>query len=121
MGLIANEGKPKYMLLTSRSAPRNQQQAESFADNLTSEAVSDFVYLGTAITSGNDTSLEIKRRITFANRCYYGLNTEIKSRVLSRKTKILLNKALIISVLLYGAEAWVLTLNPEYALGAFEI
>ena len=43
VGLINNEGKTKYVLSTSRSAPKHQQQAELFADNFTFEAISDFV------------------------------------------------------------------------------
>ena len=33
-----------------------------------------FIYFGSAVTTENDVSLEIKCRIPFANRCYYGLN-----------------------------------------------
>ena len=108
------------MLSTSRHAPRNQQHTELFADSFSFEAVSDFVYLCIAITSGSDTSLEIKRRIRFANRCYYELSMQIESRVLSLKTKIQLYKTIIMPVLLYGAEEWVLAQNDEPDLSVFE-
>ena len=77
------------------------------------------VYLGTAITSGNDTSLEIKRRSTFAKRILPP--TQMKTRVLSRKTKVTLYKTLIMSVLLNGVEGWVLSQYDYSALDVYEI
>ena len=80
----------------------------------------DFVYLGTSITNNNNVSDEIKRRLTLANRCYFGLNRQLSSRALSRRTKLTLYKTLIIPVLLYGAEAWTLSAADEKSLGTFE-
>ena len=42
------------------------------ADNYTFDIVKEFIHLGSAVTTTN-VSLEIKRWITVANRCYYGL------------------------------------------------
>ena len=78
------------------------------------------MYLGSAVNSKNNVSLEIKRRITLANRCYYGLSRQLSSRALSRRTKVTLYKTLILPVLLYGAEAWVVTQSDAAALGVFE-
>ena len=47
------------------------------------EVVKDFVYLGSSITTDNDLSLEIRRRITLANRCYFGLRKQLSKKVLS--------------------------------------
>ena len=55
--------------------------------------------------NNNDVSLEIKRRVTHANRCYFGLNRQMSSRDLSRAMKLTLYKALILLMLLYDAEA----------------
>ena len=99
MGLAVNEGKTKYMFSTSRDVRRTDSRIT--ADNYTLDTV-------TAVTTKNDVSLEIKRRITFANRCYYGLNGQLSNRDLSRTTKLILYKTLILPVLLYGAEAWIL-------------
>ena len=72
----------------------------------TFDTVKEFIYLGSDVTTKNDVSLEIKRRIILANRCYYGLNGQLSNRDLSRTTKLILYKTLILPVLLYGAEAW---------------
>ena len=45
-----------------------------------------------------------RRRITLANRCYFGLRKQFSKKALSWRTKICLYKALILPVLLYGAE-----------------
>ncbi|XP_053968149.1 uncharacterized protein LOC128869602 [Anastrepha ludens] len=86
----------------------------------TFEVVPEFIYLSAAVNSNNDISLEIKRRSTLANRCYYGLSKQLSSRALSRMTKLTLYKTLIIPVLLYGAEAWVVSQSDAAALGVFE-
>ena len=39
------------------------------ADNYTFDTVNEFIYLGSAVTTKNDASLEIKRRITLVNSC----------------------------------------------------
>ena len=70
---------------------REDIQHRRFGQNVTIdrrnfEVVKDFVYLGSAVNAENNTSAEINRRITLANR--FG-------KVLSRGTKVLLYKTLI--------------------------
>ena len=77
------------------------------------EVVKDFVYLGSAVNRDNNTSTEIKRRITFANRCFFGLKRQLSNRAISRNTKLTLYNTLIIPVLLYGAETWTLLKADE--------
>ena len=84
------------------------RQAETSGVYYTFDTVKEFIYLGFAVTTKNDVSLEIKQRITLANGCYYGLNGQLSNRDLSRTIKIMLYKTLILPVLLYGAEAWTL-------------
>ena len=91
-------------------------------DNYTFDTVKEFIYLGSAVTTKKDFSLEIKRRITLANRCYYGLNGQLSNRDLSRTRQNLYStrKTLILPVLLYGAEAWTLLSTDAAALRVFE-
>ena len=72
MDLAVNECKTKYMFSTSRDVRRIDSRIT--ADNNTFDTVKEFIYLGSAVTTKNDVNLEIKRRITLSNRCYYGLN-----------------------------------------------
>ena len=72
------------------------------------------------INTDNDISREIRRRITLANRCYFGQRKQLSKKALSWRTKICLYKSLILPVLLYGGETWTLTSSDEQALGVFE-
>ncbi|XP_051859298.1 uncharacterized protein LOC127565328 [Drosophila albomicans] len=118
VGLAVNMEKTKFMVCSSRESRRLDSQLT--AENYSFGSVKEFIYLGTAITSTNDVSLEIKRRITLANRCYFGLSRQFNSRALSRRTKTTLYKTLILPVLLYGAECWTVTQSDAAALGVFE-
>ena len=77
-------------------------------DNYNFDTVNEFIYLGSAVTTKSYVSLEIKCSITLANRCYYALNGQLSNRDLSRTSKLILYKTLILSVLLYGPKAWTL-------------
>ena len=72
MDPAVNEGKTKYMFSTNRDVRRIESQIT--ANNYTFDTVKEFIYLGSAVTTKNDVSLEIKRRITLAIKSYYGLN-----------------------------------------------
>ena len=84
------------------------------------EVVTEFIYLGTQITADNNISGDIRRRITLASRCLYGLSKQLHSKMLSRTTKLILYNTLIVPVLIYGAEAWTLTDSNERMLDMFE-
>ena len=64
--------------------------------------------------------MAIKRRVTLTNSCYFGLNRQLSSRDFSRATKLTLYKAIILPVLLYGAEAWTLSNTDADALRVFD-
>ena len=68
------------------------------ANSCNFDVVKEFICLGNAINTNNDVSLEIKPRVTHANRCYFGLNRQLCK-------ELTLYKALILPVLLYGAKA----------------
>jgi hypothetical protein len=48
------------------------------------------VYLGTLITTDNNTSAEINNRITLANRSYFGLVNTLKDRNRNRNYKVII-------------------------------
>ena len=68
MDLTVHEGKTKYVLSTSGNVPRIGSQVTANIYNF--DLVKEFLYLGTTITTNNDASPEIKRRVSLANRCY---------------------------------------------------
>ena len=120
VGLVVNEGKTKYMLSSKKDAEHRRLGRSVPLGSRNFEVVKDFVYLGSAVNRDNNISTEIKRRITLANRCFFGLKRQLSNKALSRTTKVTLYNTLIIPVLLYGAETWTLLKADEEAIGLFE-
>ena len=118
MDLTVNGDKIKLMVSTTKTSSRIGPQVK--VENHNFEVVNYFIYLGTAINKTNDISFEIKRRTILANRCYFEQSKQFKNKAISRQTKITLYRKLILSVLLYGTEAWVLAKANEAVLGMFE-
>lgn len=116
-GLHVNMKKTKYLKASKNQSL--QPQTVSVGNN-TFAAVKDFVYLGSTVTEKNEISTEINRRIMAANRCYFGLRRYFRSKLLSRRTKVLLYKTLLRPVLTYGSETWVLSKKDEHRLLVFE-
>ena len=84
------------------------------------KVVKEFWYLGTVVTSDNDISSEIRRRIVQGNRAYYGLYRLLKSRRLRAHTKCEIYRTLIRPVVLYVNESWIIRAEDANALGVFE-
>ena len=89
-------------------------------DNSTFEAVEEFKYLGTTLRIQNSIREEIKSRLRSGNACYHLVQNLLSSRLLSRKLKIKIYRTIILPVVLYGCEAWSLTLREERKLRVFE-
>jgi hypothetical protein len=82
--------------------------------------VDNFRYFGSNINRENNRMVEMKTYLTIANRSYYGIMKHLNSKTLHRNIKVTIYKTLIRPVLVYGAEAWVLTKQDEMQLGCFE-
>ena len=120
IGLTINSTKTKYMVAGRDSGRSSGVGAEVVFDGDVFEVVEEFVYLGTLVTCDNDVSREVKRRIAAANRAFYGLRNQLRSRNLQTSTKFALYKTLILPVALYGHEAWTLKEADRRAFGVFE-
>jgi len=119
VGLIVNENKTKFMIAGSNRAPFNNDDSISIGDR-NFEIVDQFEYLGSTVTSDNDISVEIAKRIQKASCAFGSLRSHMRSRVLSRETKRSMYKVLIRPVLTYGSECWTLSASDEYQLLSFE-
>ena len=73
----------------------------------------DFKYLWSLITENSDNNTDIKARIMAVNRSYYSVLPLLRSKAVSRTTKIRMYKTTIRPVVLCGSEAWCLTANGE--------
>jgi len=80
-------------------------------DNSCIERVEEFKYLGTTLTNQNSIQEEIKSRLKLGNVCYYSVQNLPSSRLLSKNLKIKIYRTIILLVVLYGCETWLLTLR----------
>ena len=75
-------------------------------DGETVETVSDFIFLGSKITTDGDCSHEIKRRLLLGRKVMTNLDSIFKSRDITLPTKVCLVKAMVFPVVIYGCESW---------------
>ena len=75
-------------------------------DGETVERVTDFIFLGSNITTDSDCSHEIKRHLLLGRKAMTNLNSILKSRNITLPTKIHLVKAMVFPVVMYGCESW---------------
>ena len=70
------------------------------------ETVTDFIFLGSKITTDGDCSHEIKRRFLLGRKAMANLESILKSRDITLPTKVHLVKAMVFLVVMYGCENW---------------
>ena len=75
-------------------------------DGETVETVAEFNFLGSKITADGDYSHEIKRRLLLGRKVMTNLDSIFKSRDITLPTKVLLVKAIVFPVVMYGCESW---------------
>ena len=70
------------------------------------EAVRDFILGGSKIIADGDCSHEIRRRSILGSKAITNLDSILRSRDISLLTKVLLVKATVFPVVVYGCESW---------------
>ena len=75
-------------------------------DGKTVETVSDFIFLGSKITTDGDCSDEIKRRLLLGRKVMTNLDSILKSRDITLPTNVRLVKVMVFPVVVYGYESW---------------
>ena len=74
-------------------------------DEQTMEKGTDFILGCSKITADGDCSHEIKRQLLFGRKAMTNLDSILKSRDITLKTKVHLVKAMVFPVVLYGCES----------------
>ena len=70
------------------------------------ETVRDFLFLCSKITTDGDCSHEIERRLLFGRKAMTNLDSILKSRDITLLTKVLIVKAMVFPVVMYGSDSW---------------
>ena len=70
--------------------------------------MADFVFLGSKITADGDCNHEIKSRLLLGRKVMTNLDSLLKSRDITLLTKVCLVKSMVIPVVMYGCESWII-------------
>ena len=90
-------------------------------DGETVETVSDFIFLGSKITTDGDCSHETKRCLLLGRKVMTNLDSRLKSRDITLPTKVHLVKAMVFPVVMYGCESWTVKKAECLRIDAFEL
>src|SRR5574337_507138 len=90
-------------------------------DGETVERVSDFIFLGSKITTDGDCSHEIKRCSLLRRKVMTNVDSIFKSRDITLPTKVCLVKAMVFPVVMYGCESWTVKKAEHRRIDAFEL
>ena len=77
-------------------------------DGETMETVTYFILGGSKIIADGDCSHELKRRLLLGRKAMTNLDSILKSRGITLPTKVLLVKAMVFPVVMYGCVSWTL-------------
>ena len=115
MGLHLNIKKTKIMTTAAIVEVKFRINDEEI------ESVQDFIFLGSKINCGGESTSEIKHRITFGRTAIAGVNKIWKSKDITLTAKSRLVNAIIFPMLMYGCASWTQTMVDKRRINAFEI
>ena len=90
-------------------------------DGETVEAVADFIFWGSKITTDGDCSHEIKRHLLLGRKLMTNLDSILKSRDITLPKKAHLVKAMVFPVVMYGCESQTIKKAEHQRIDAFEL
>ena len=90
-------------------------------DGETMEAMRDFIFLGSKITSDGDCSHEVKRRLLLGRKVMTNLDSIFKCRDITLPTKLRLVKAMVFPVVTYECEIWTIKKAKCRRTNAFKL
>ena len=85
------------------------------------EVVTDFLFLGSKITTDGDCSHEIRRRLLLSRKAMTNLDSVLKCRNITLPTKVHIVKAVVFPVVMYVSESWTINKTERQRIDAFEL
>ena len=80
-----------------------------------------FIFLGSKITGNGDCSHELKRRLLFSRKAVTNLDSLLKSRDITLRTKVHLVKGMGFPVVMYGCKSWTIKKAEHQRIDSFEL
>ena len=78
------------------------------------------IFFGSKITADGDCSHEIKRHLLLGRQVMTNLDSILKNRDITLRTKVRLVKAMVFPVVMYGCENWTIK-KAECRIDAFKL
>ena len=85
------------------------------------KTVTDFIFLGSKITTDGDCTHEIKRPLLLGRKAMTNLDSILKIRDITLPTKVHLVKAMVFTVVMYGCESWTIKKTEQQRIYDFEL
>ena len=85
------------------------------------ETMTDFIFLGSKITTDGDCSHEIKRCLLLGRKAMTNPDSILKSRDSTLPIKIRIVKAMVYPVVMYRCESWTTKKDEHWRIDAFEL
>ena len=109
-GLKLNIQKTKVMA----SSPITSWQIDG-------ETVTDFIWGGSKITADGDCSHEIKSWLLLGREAMTNLDSVLKSRDITLRTKVHVVKVMVFPVVMYGFESWTIKKIEGWRIDTFKL
>ena len=90
-------------------------------DGEATETVTDFMFLGSKITTDGDCSHESKTHLLLGRKAISNLDSILKSRDITLLKNVHLVKAMVFPVVMYGCECWTIKKAERQRIDAFEL
>ena len=87
----------------------------------TVETVTNLIFEGSKITADSDCSHEIKKHLLLGRKVMTNLDSILKSRDITLPTKVILVKAMVFPVVMYGCESWTIKKAEHRRIDAFVV
>ena len=85
------------------------------------EVVTDFLFLGSKITSDSDCSHEIRRQLLPGRKAITNLDSVFESRDITVPTKVCIAKSMVFPVVTYSYESWTIKKAEHQRIDASEL
>ena len=85
------------------------------------EIVTDFLFLGSKCTADGNCSHDIRRRLFPGKKAMTNLDSDLKSRDVTRPRKVCVVKTTVFPVVSYGCESWTIKKSEHQRTDAFEL
>ena len=85
------------------------------------ETVTDFIFLGSKITTFGDCCHDIKRRLLLERKAMTNLDSVLKSRDISLPTKVCTVEAVVFPIVMYACASWTIKKAEGQRTAAFQM